>query len=82
MPLPTLLFLLLSPCLLPAQSEADYCRGLAAALDGTTEVPVTSGRVDVLTATHAIETGRISGKKASARPSGTGCRRISGRASS
>jgi hypothetical protein len=49
------LLLLSLPALLHTQTEADYCRGLAAALDGRTEVLVTSGRVDILTATHAIE---------------------------
>jgi hypothetical protein len=50
-----LFVLFLLPIILYGQSEADYSRGLAAALDGRTEVPVTSGRVDILTETHAIE---------------------------
>ena len=40
---------------LSGQTETDYCRGLATALGGRTEVPVTSGRVDILTDDYAIE---------------------------
>ena len=41
-----------------AQSEADYIRALAAHLGARTEVAVTSGRVDLVTAEHAIEVER------------------------
>ena len=54
--------LLLLSTLLPAgafaQSEAAYIRKLAAHLGGRAEVSVNSGRVDILTATHAIEVER------------------------
>lgn len=55
-------FLLLSFCsvftLLSAQYESDYSNALALYLDGKREVKVTSGKVDILTATHAIEVER------------------------
>ena len=50
-----LLYFLLLTQVLPAQTEADYARALATHLGGVTEVPVTGGRVDILTADHAIE---------------------------
>jgi hypothetical protein len=60
--IPRLLFLLCSFTLLctgvRAQKEADYIAALAVHLDARTEVSVTSGRVDLETATHAIEVER------------------------
>jgi hypothetical protein len=43
---------------LAAQQEADYISTLAAHLGAQKEVSVTSGRVDLLTTTHAIEVER------------------------
>lgn len=53
-----LLLLLLSGLTLSAQLEADYITVLAQHLGGTKEFRVTSGRVDILTSTHAIEVER------------------------
>jgi hypothetical protein len=50
--------LLSSLTLLTAQSEANYIDALAAHLGAQTEIAVTSGRVDIETATHAIEVER------------------------
>lgn len=52
------LVLLLTTLPLTAQLEADYITVLARHLGGTREVPVTSGRVDILTDTYAIEVER------------------------
>ena len=49
-------FLLCAP--LSAQHESTYISALAKHLDAKREVPVTSGRVDLVTATHAIEVER------------------------
>ncbi|TXF90842.1 hypothetical protein FUA23_05225 [Neolewinella aurantiaca] len=50
--------LLFSLSLLSAQREADYIDALALHLGAQKEVAVTSGRVDLETATHAIEVER------------------------
>ncbi|MFT4686663.1 MAG: hypothetical protein ACJATN_002299 [Neolewinella sp.] len=50
--------LIMSLTLLSAQSEASYIEALATHLGAQTEVAVTSGRVDIETATHAIEVER------------------------
>lgn len=50
--------LLSSLTLLTAQSEANYITALADHLGAQTEIAVTSGRVDIETATHAIEVER------------------------
>ncbi len=51
-----LLFLIFFlPLLLRGQSEADYQRAIAAKWGAVTEFAVTSGRVDILTDTHAVE---------------------------
>ena len=41
-----------------AQTEAEYIAAMARALGGRTEAAVDNGRVDILTATHAIEVER------------------------
>jgi hypothetical protein len=46
------------PALLTAQSEADYITALAKHLGAQEEISVTNGRVDLETATHAIEVER------------------------
>ena len=58
MPLPLCFFLLLLCTCVRAQTEAAYIRALADHLDARTEVAVTSGRVDLVTAVHAIEVER------------------------
>lgn len=50
--------LLCSLTTLAGQSESDYIKALAAHLGAQQEVAVTSGRVDLETATHAIEVER------------------------
>ena len=50
-----LAFLLLFGNAVVAQSEADHVNAIAAAWEAETEVKVTSGRVDIQTAQHAIE---------------------------
>ncbi|NJC27849.1 hypothetical protein [Neolewinella antarctica] len=48
---------------MPAQSEAAYINALAKHLHGRTEVPVTSGRADIVTADYAIEVERAANWK-------------------
>ena len=55
--LPCFLILLLGTCV-RAQTEAQYIAALADHLNGRTEVAVTSGRADIVTAEYAIEVER------------------------
>jgi hypothetical protein len=60
----TLLFLFAMGCIpLSAQQESWYIEEIAKYLNGQTEVPVENGRIDIVTATHAIEVERASSWK-------------------
>lgn len=60
----TLSFLFILSCIpLSAQQESWYIQEIAGYLKGQTEVPVENGRIDIVTATHAIEVERASNWK-------------------